>query len=168
MKKCYRLVAILLLLSAIVIGAVAFACKQKNEGQSSSSIGVDTEQTYPTATTKVYSVPNGVDLYGGAELYVNGEEVPLYRTKYNQEQVWSAEASNRKDTGFAYFDFDGEVEIKIVYATEQYKAFLVRPSAYKVFPKYNESENSVTFTLKHADNYVVEPVQNCKQVIYLF
>lgn len=121
-----------------------------------------------TAKVKIYEAPDGVELYEGARAFVEGKEVPLYRTKYNASQVWSASAENRKETGFAYFDFEGEVQVKLIYASALDVAYLVRPSAYGVTAKRNVEENSVTFTLSAADNYSVEPINDAKQAICLF
>lgn len=96
-------------------------------------------------------MPDGVERYSGAKLYVEGEEIPLYATRYNDSQVWSAAAASRRETGFAYFDFQGSVRAKIVYESEVDSAYLVRPSAYGVLASVTKENRSVEFVLDAAD-----------------
>lgn len=130
--------------------------------------GDDIEGQEPQSIVTAYEVPDGVEQFAGAELFVDGKPIPLYRTHYNASQVWSAAAENRKEAGFAYFDFSGEIRVKIVYAGNMDQAYLVRPSAYGVSAAVNARESSVEFTLTQPGNYTVEPINSPKDAVYLF
>lgn len=128
----------------------------------------DDKEQEPQSTVTVYGVPDGVEEFDGAALYVEEKPVPLYLTRYNDSQVWSAAAENRKDAGFAYFDFSGPVHVKIVYQNSADQAYLVRPSAYGINISVNAAERSVEFTLEEPGNYTIEPINSPKDAIYLF
>ena len=166
-KKTKRIWTALILAAGFVLtacGGTGGSESGESNPSDPSSVSSDTENS----AVKSYEVPDGVERYSGAKLYVEGEEIPLYATRYNDSQVWSAAAASRRETGFAYFDFQGSVRAKIVYESKVDSAYLVRPSAYGVLASVTKENRSVEFVLDAADNYTVEPVSSPKQAIYLF
>lgn len=166
-KKTKRIWTALILAAGFVLtacGGTGGSESGESNPSDPSSVSSETENS----AVKSYEVPDGVERYSGAKLYVEGEEIPLYATRYNDSQVWSAAAASRRETGFAYFDFQGSVRAKIVYESKVDSAYLVRPSAYGVLASVTKENRSVEFVLDAADNYTVEPVSSPKQAIYLF
>lgn len=112
-----------------------------------------------------YSAPNDADSYDGAKIFVNGQEIFVYETMVNKSHTWNAQAPNRVEAGFAYFDFEGYAEVKIIFEDPIEKA-VIRPLGYQV--ESNIQNNEINFKLYIQADYVIEPNGDFQKAVHLF
>ncbi len=117
----------------------------------------------------VYSLPEGVNAYQDAELFIGETPVDLMAVKINLSQTWDGLAPNRVDNGAAIIRLEGKalVTVKCHYALSS-TFTVIRPKAAGITPTFNLAENSFSFTLKNTGKYTLEPNGDRSKTIHLF
>lgn len=108
----------------------------------------------PVSTVVVYPAPTGVELNDTFTVSVRtpgGEwrKLDVYDVRVDLHTLSHA--------SFAYFDFSGEVEIRVTQNKVHVQLVEIRPESYQVHPRMSsEPADSFTFTLDHPRNLSIE------------
>jgi len=117
----------------------------------------------------IYSVPEGVNKYQGASLFVGETPIDLMAVKVNLSQSWDGLAPNRVDNGVAIFRLEGKATFTLKCNYTLYETFTtIRPKAAGITPVFNLEENSFSFTLSNTGTYTLEPNGDRSKTIHLF
>lgn len=117
---------------------------------------------------RFYPLPEGVEEFQEAEVYLGDERLPLYSVLVNTSQVWTPDNYQRIENGVAYFELDGKVTVTVKLPYEiNYKSKL-RPLSAGIIPIANLKERTLTFEIASAGNYVLEINGDLKQAIHFF
>jgi len=98
----------------------------------------------------LYDAPNGAEAANDFMLEVNGKKVFVYNTRL---------------AAFAYFSFDGKVDIKVIPGRPVYN-FDVRPESANIQP--TSYRDQIHFTLDRPANLSVEINKNIKRPLFIF
>ena len=111
------------------------------------------------------SPANGVPLYNGLKVSVDGTELPLYNVKVNNQHSWQPNpTTSRSDSGAGYMFLQGNATVSV--SMQGLTSCIVRPLSAKVTASV---QNGVaTFTLSSAGNYSVEPNGDPTKAVFLF
>jgi hypothetical protein len=120
--------------------------------------------------TVLYKAPEQEKRSDDFELLVNNKRVFIYQarvSKYPINQIWPGYQRPLNQTeiaSFAYFDFRGEVEIKIT-SNKEIKTLDIRPREYGI--KATIKGNSIEFKLTKPSQFVVE-VNGYHNALHIF
>lgn len=107
----------------------------------------------------IYPAPSAEVLSKDYMLEVNGQPVDIYLAKIADVKNRPDWTLNPKDVGgpysFTYFDFSGEVTIKVTFLTKPLDNLVIRPLAAGIDPKIDG--NTVTFTINKPCKLSIEP-----------
>ena len=99
---------------------------------------------------KIYAVPEGAESAPEFEMEVNGQKVFVYNTR---------------PAAFAYFSFEGKVDVKVTFLAPVY-SFDIRPKSRNV--KGELYRNEIQFSLDKPENLSIEINKNLKRPLYIF
>lgn len=102
--KNFKKILISILVICFSIFSMAAGCA---EGGTPGDGGDDVTDTAKTNRVRVYDIPEGVERYSGAEVYINGEEIPVYSVMVNTSQSWTANNYRRVQNGVCLLELDG-------------------------------------------------------------
>lgn len=114
------------------------------------------------ATLKVYPAPKGEELSKDYTIHVDGQDVPVYVAKVasaDQKARWKAmdDKKNSADfcekASFAYFDFQGQVTVKVA-SPQPIQSAKILPSSWGLQPAVDGK--TLTLVLKEPRNLTVE------------
>ncbi len=121
-----------------------------------------------SSRVRAYSVPEGVKSYSGAQISAGGTVLPAYEVMVNTSQNWVGDGYQRKANGVCLFELDGEAEITVKPEVKVDYKSVVRPLSAKITPIANLQENTLTFTVKSAGEYVLEINGDIHNAIHFF
>lgn len=121
-----------------------------------------------SGTVRIYDIPDGATVYDGAEIYIEGERLPVYSVKVNTSQNWTANDYQRTENGVCLFELDGIAQVVVKPETKINYSSVVRPLSAKVTPIANLQENALTLTFKSAGEYVLEINGDAYDAIHFF
>lgn len=116
----------------------------------------------------VSEIPQGVNRYEGAEIYIGDKKIPAYSAMVNVSQIWSGNDYQRTESGVCLLELDGTATVKVKPKTQINYASVVRPLSAKITPVANLQDNTLTFTFKSAGEYVLEINGNAYDAIHFF
>ncbi|MDE7439362.1 MAG: hypothetical protein K2N23_02505, partial [Clostridia bacterium] len=119
-------------------------------------------------TVRAYEIPDGSARYDGAEIFVEGKQLPAYSVKVNTSQSWTANNYQRAENGVCLFSLDGTANVVVKPKTQINYSSVMRPLSAKITPIANIQENTLTFTFKSAGEYVLEINGNAHDAIHFF
>lgn len=61
----------------------------------------------------IYAIPEGVNAYTEAEVYIGDTKVDIYAVKVNISQVWNGLAPNRVDNGYIVMELEGKMTVTV-------------------------------------------------------
>jgi hypothetical protein len=117
-----------------------------------------------------YKAPENEKKSDDFEMLVNNKPVFVYQarvSKYPINQIWPGYQRPLNQTeiaSFAYFDFQGEVEVKIT-SNKEIKTLDIRPKEYRI--KATIKGNSIEFILSKPSQFVVE-VNGYHNALHIF
>lgn len=115
-----------------------------------------------------HPLPEGVEEFQEAEVYIGNNRLPLYSVLVNTSQVWTPDDYKRKASGVGYFELDGKVEVTVKLPYDiNYKSKL-RPLSAGIIPVANLEERSLTFEISSTGNYVLEINGDISRTIHFF
>lgn len=117
---------------------------------------------------RFYDIPAGVQRYESASVTVGGEELPLYNVMVNTEQVWSPNNYKRTDSGVGLFELDGTATVAVAPDVQINYSSVVRPLSAKITPIADLQNNTLTFSVKSAGEYVLEINGDPDNAIHFF
>lgn len=117
---------------------------------------------------RFYPVPEGVQGYDGAEVFLGDEKLPLYGVFVNTSQVWKPNGYERTLNGVGLFELDGRVTVTVKPRVKLVGESVVRPLSANVVPQIDLTENTISFTVKSAGEYVVEVNGDLYDAVHLF
>lgn len=126
------------------------------------------EQTALTNKVRFYDIPDGVERYEGAEVTVGGHELPMYSVMVNLSQYWTANNYKRAESGVGLFELEGSATVVVRPRTQLNYASKLRPLSAKITPIADLENNTLTFTIKSAGEYVLEINGNTAETIHFF
>ena len=97
-----------------------------------------------------YKVPKDAESAPEYELEINGQKVFVYNTR---------------PAAFAYFSFDGKVDIKITFLSKVYD-FDIRPKSRNINAQLNR--NQISFSLDKPEHLSIEINKNIKRPLFIF
>lgn len=97
-----------------------------------------------------YEAPQGAESAPEFEVEVNGQKIFVYNTR---------------PAAFAYFSFEGKVEVKVTFMAPVYN-FDIRPKSRNI--KGELYRNHIQFTLDKPENLSIEINKNLKRPLFLF
>jgi len=118
----------------------------------------------------IYPAPEQETKSDDFEMFVNDKPVFIYQarvSKYPINQIWPGYQRPMNQTemaSFAYFDFKGEVEIKII-SNREIKTLDIRPKEFNIEPDLKG--NAITFKLSKSLQFVVE-VNGYHHALHIF
>lgn len=122
-----------------------------------------------TQTRVKYSaIPDGVEEYSRAEVYLGDEKLPVYSVMVNTSQSWVANNYKRVQSGAAIFAVDGKVQVTVKPDVKIDYSSKVRPLSSNIIPIADIDENTLTFTISGAGEYVLEINGDKDNVIHFF
>lgn len=133
--------------------------------------GVSGEMPEPAGKSSavyVSQIPQGVSLYGGAEIFIGDKKIPVYSVMVNVSQNWSGNNYQREESGVCLFALDGTATVTVKPKTQINYASVVRPLSAKITPIANLQENTLALTFKSAGEYVLEINGNAYNAIHFF
>ena len=81
----------------------------------------------------LYSVPEGVEKYEDAEVYIGQTKADLYAVKVNLSQVWNGLAPNRVNNGYLVMELEGKMTVTVKTTYELVTAYTrVRPASHGI------------------------------------
>ena len=163
--KNFKKILISILVICFSIFSMAAGCA---EGGTPGDGGDDVTGTAKTNRVRVYDIPEGVERYSGAEVYINGEEIPVYSVMVNTSQSWTANNYRRVQNGVCLLELDGTATVTVRPQTEINYSSVVRPLSAKITPIANIEENELTFTFSSAGEYVLEINGEAYDAIHFF
>ena len=119
-------------------------------------------------TVRAYDIPEGVNRYDGAEILIEGKQLPAYSVQVNTSQSWTGNGYQRKENGVCLFELDGTAKVVVKPETKINYSSVVRPLSANITPIANLEENTLTFTFKSAGEYVLEINGNAYDAIHFF
>jgi hypothetical protein len=127
-------------------------------GYLATAAGPASAQEAPANAIVTYPVPDGVAQNGSFEVHVrNGQSewqrLGVYSTTLKQINAETG-GDQRFNSSVAYFDFSGEVEVKVRYTKGAIQKARIRPLSYDIEPVVEE--DTVEFTLTEPRKVVVE------------
>lgn len=126
------------------------------------------ETAVKNSAVRIYDIPEGVERYGGAEIFIEGKRVPAYSVQVNTSQSWTANNYQRTENGVCLFELDGTCKVVVKPETKINYASVIRPLSAKITPIANLEENTLTFNFKSAGEYVLEVNGNAYDAIHFF
>lgn len=117
---------------------------------------------------RAYEIPSGAERYEDAEISVGGEILPVYSVMVNTSQVWSGTDYRRVENGVCLFELDGKAQVVVKPDKQIDYSSVLRPLSAKITPVANLEENTLTFTLSSAGEYVLEINGNAYDAIHFF
>lgn len=111
---------------------------------------------------------DNAELYDGVKVFVAGKLLPLYKVKVNTSQVWNGSVFDRIDCPVGFFDLDGRAEIKVELDEDIDYSSKVRPLSAGIVPVADIENRILSFTIKSAGHYVIEPNGDKDRAIMLF
>jgi hypothetical protein len=120
--------------------------------------------------TVLYDAPKQEKESDDFEMFVNEKPVFIYQarvSKYPINQIWPGYQRPKNQTeiaSFAYFDFEGEVEIKII-SNKEIKSLEIRPKEYGIKPTIKG--NTIEFKLSKPSQFIVE-VNGYNNALHIF
>lgn len=103
------------------------------------------------------------------KIEVNGRESYVYDTNVNNSRSWSsAYTPSLGRTPITYFDFEGEVEIKVTVPEINLDTVTVSPLSYGITPKINKEEHTVTFYVTTPDTYTLTFNGMATRAVHIF
>lgn len=169
MKKFWFIIAFFIT-SSLFTGLLgcAPAGAPGDEPSVGSSLVQPSEGGNRVSAVRFYDIPDGVTQYDNAEVWVAGERMPLYSVMINTSQTWTANGYNRVSNGVGLFELDGMATVVVKPDVQiNYKSKL-RPLSANIIPVANLEENTLTFTLRSAGEYVLEINGDTNNTICLF
>jgi len=118
----------------------------------------------------LYPAPEKEKKSDDFEMFINDKPVFVYEarvSKYPINQIWPGYQRPLDQTeiaSFAYFDFEGEVEIEII-SNEEIKTLDIRPKEYGIMPAIKG--NTITFKLSKPSQFVVE-INGYHKALHIF
>ena len=118
----------------------------------------------------LYPAPEKEKKSDDFQMSVNSKPVFVYQarvSKYPINQVWPGYQRPESQTeiaSFAYFDFDGEVEIEIT-SNEEINTLDIRPKEYEIKPTVDG--NKISFKLSKPSQFVVE-INGYHKALHIF
>lgn len=103
------------------------------------------------------------------KVYVNGQECYVYDTNVNHSRQWNNDflpALSR--TPVAYFDFEGQVDIEVVFADKTINSVKISPFAEKVEAVISADQKRICFALTKPGNYTVQFNDSYERALHLF
>lgn len=127
-------------------------------GGGQADTGTDDGDEETVNRVRVYDIPEGVDTYEGAEVYIDGQLIPVYSVLVNTSQSWTnIETSyQRVSNGVCLLELDGTVTVTVKPNTQINYSSVIRPASAKITPIANIADNELTFTFSSAGEYVLE------------
>lgn len=110
------------------------------------------------------SVPDGVEKYDEVDVFVEETPLELFNVKVNNSHSWTANPTNRSNSGVGYFSLVGKTTITV--KSDNMESCIVRPLSAGVTAIVNEG--TATFVIKSAGTYSIEPNGDPKQAFFLF
>lgn len=135
-----------------------------NAYEATFDVDVKALETLTETQVVIYEGPTILTSSDLAQIYVNDQELFVYETLVNHSRVFSF-AAPRTTAAVAYFDFEGRVTVSIS-VPDIVESAVVRPLARNINVDINE--NTITFELTQADNYVIEFNDDTDKAIHLF
>lgn len=153
------------LLLFIFVSILAFSgCGDNGAGASGESPDLPDK----SSQVVISEIPQGVNRYGGAEIYIGDKKIPAYSVMVNVSQIWSGNDYQRNESGVCLFGLDGAATVTVKPKTQINYASVVRPLSAKITPIANLQENTLTFTFNSAGEYVLEINGNAYDAIHFF
>lgn len=118
--------------------------------------GTPEKEPQETSKIRVYDIPDGVRTYGRAQVTCEGVSLPLYSVQVNTSQSWSPNAYKRAESGVALIELDGYAVITVKPDVALDYSSKLRPLSARITPVADLQENTLTFKIKSAGNYVLE------------
>lgn len=118
----------------------------------------------------LYNAPEQEKKSNDFEMFINNKPVFVYQarvSKYPINQIWPGYQRPINETeiaSFAYFDFNGEVTIKII-SNKEINSIDIRPKEFGIIPTING--NSIEFKLSKPSQFVVE-VNGYHKALHIF
>lgn len=131
------------------------------------------EQTEPsenlqTSKVRFYDIPEGVEKYEETEITIEGERLPLYGVQVNVSQSWSANDYQRTLNGVGMFELEGRAVLTVKPSVPLNYASQVRPLSANIIPIANLQDNTLSFTIESAGEYVLEINGDKYNAVHLF
>lgn len=120
------------------------------------------------SVVRFYDMPEGVEKYSGAEVYLEGTRLPLYSVMVNEKHVWTASNYSRVSNGVGLFELDGKVSVTVKVDEELDYSSVVRPLSAGIVPIADTVNRTLTFTISSAGEYVIEINGNPLDAVHLF
>lgn len=155
MKK----LAVILLFSFLLFGLAGCADNPPAPGSDDNPPVVDSpSETELINEVRVYDIPEGVERYTGAEVTVNGEEIPVYAVRVNTSQNWVGSESlyERAINGVVLLELKGKATVVVKPNVQIDYTSKLRPLSARITPVANLEENTLSLTFKSAGEYVLE------------
>ncbi|MBX2876604.1 MAG: hypothetical protein KTR30_31100 [Saprospiraceae bacterium] len=117
---------------------------------------------------KIYAAPDGIELSQDFVVEVEGQGVPVYKTKIPPKEPIPRLNHSRKIFGFASFasfDMNGNVEIKVTYP-EVVNSVKVLPTSFALEPKIEG--NSIAIALDEPKNITIEVNGDWHESLHIF
>lgn len=132
--------------------------------------GADENQSGDGAASRVrvYDIPDGVDEYTQAEVYIDGQKAPVYSVMVNTSQSWTANNYRRVSNGVCLIELDGKVTVTVKPSEEINYSSTVRPLSAKITPVADIENNLLTFAFSSAGEYVLEVNGDAHSAIHFF
>ncbi len=157
MKKNYGLIICLFIFFSIC--SAAFGCAPPNAPETPNA---------KDSMVRVYNVPDGVEKYKGAEIFIGQTEIPAYEVMVNTSQNWTGDNYQRKANGVCLFELKGKAEVTVKPEVKINYSSVVRPLSAKITPVANIAENTLTLNFTGAGEYVLEINGDVHNVIHFF
>lgn len=88
---------------------------------------------------------------------VDGQDCYVYDTNVNHNRKWVENyLPPLSRTPITYFDFAGRADIKVTVPNQALDQVTISPASYKIKPKVDKKNHTVTFSITNPDTYTVE------------
>lgn len=105
---------------------------------------------------RFYEIPEGAALYSRADVTVGGESLPLYSVMVNTSQYWTPNGYQRESNAVGLFELDGAATVVVRPQVQLNYMSKLRPLSANIIPIADLEENTLTFTVESAGEYVLE------------
>ncbi|MDW7691174.1 glycosyl hydrolase family 28 protein [Flammeovirgaceae bacterium SG7u.111] len=132
------------------------------------SIGILAFSACTKQKVKVYPAPEGVELSKAFAVEVEGQAVPVYKTKIPPSEPIPRLNHSRKIFGFASFasfDMKEKVEVKITYP-EAVSSVKILPTSYGIEAKFDG--NDISFSVDNPGNLTIEVNGDWHESLHIF
>ena len=117
---------------------------------------------------KIYPAPAGVELSNAFSVEIEGDKVPVYKTKIPSAGPIPRLTGSSSEFGFvslASFDMSASVDVTIT-CTEIVKSIKILPTSYGIVPKVHEK--TITITIDEPKHVTVEVNGDWHESIHIF